>query len=490
MYRTMFKLNLKIALRNLWKNKVSSFINVIGLAIGLAACLMLLVYVLYEWNFDKQPKNSENTYVTLTNIMDDGGKVALTFDGTTTALGPLIKQGIPEIKYLCRVNYGGNSLIANKSDSFKLKSKFAEPDILKIFDYKFVYGDPKTALIQPKSVIVTESTARILFGSTDVLNKTVRYEDKEDLSITGVIKDLPDNSSNRFDFLMPWSLYEMLDPTVRTLNWDNYSLVTLVSLDPAANADVVNRKLEALIKKNRNITGKQPYFFFPLSKMHLYGKFEEGKSVGGAIEQIWLFMALAIGILLIACVNFMNMATAKSEKRAKEVGIKKTIGATRNSLIGQFLMESIILTIISVIIAIALVEAFLPSMNNLLGLQMNIAYFNAYIWLGVLVVILFTGVIAGSCPAFYLSSFSPIQTLKKKVNKGGFLSISLRQVLIVGQFCFTVLLIISTLVIYKQIQFVKNRPPGADVNVLVEMNQDGKLSEKFELLKTGLLKSG
>jgi len=487
----MFKLNLKIALRNLWKNKVSSFINVIGLAIGLAACLMLLVYVLYEWNFDKQSKNSAATYVTLTNIMDDSGKVMFTFDGTTTALGPLIKQGIPEIRYLGRVNYGGKSLIANQEDSFKMLSKFAEPDILKIFDYKFIYGNPKTAFNQPKSVIVTESTAKTIFGSTDVLNRTLRYEDREDLSITGVIKDLPDNSSHKFDFLMPWSFLEMLDPSVKSLNWDNYSFVTLLSLDPAAPIDVVNKKLDALIKKNKNITtGKQPYFFFPLSKMHLYGKFEEGKSVGGGIEQIWLFMALAIGVLLIACVNFMNMATAKSEKRAKEVGIKKTIGATRGSLVVQFLMESIILAVISVVIAIALLEAFLPSMNNLLNLKMSINYFNAYIWLGVLAVILFTGVIAGSYPAFYLSSFSPIQTLKKKVKGAGFLSVSLRQVLIVGQFCFTVLLIISTMVIYRQIQFVKNRPAGADVNVLVEMNQEGKLSEKYELLKTSLLKSG
>jgi putative ABC transport system permease protein len=486
----MFKLNLKIALRSLWKNKISSLINVTGLAIGLAACLMLMIYVMYEWNFDKQSKNASNTYITMTNIRDDAGKVMFTFDGTTTALGPLIKSGIPEVKYLSRTSYVNTALIANKENSFKKRGRFAEPDILKIFEYQFISGDPKTAMSQPKSIIITESMAKTLFGTADVLNKTVRYQDQQDLSITGVIKDLPDNTSSRFDFLMPWSFLEMVDQSVKQLNWDNYSFVTMVLLDPAADPSSVNKKLAALIKKNRTITGEQPYFFYPLSKMHLYGKFKDGKNAGGAIEQIWLFVALAFGVLLIACINFMNMATAKSEKRAKEVGIKKTIGATRNSLIFQFLLESLILTFISVVLAIALVEAFLPAMNNLLDIQMDISYFNGYIWLGVLVIMLFTGLTAGSYPAFYLSSFNPIQTLKRNISKSGRFSVSLRQILIVGQFSFTVLLIISTMVIYRQLQFIKNRPLGADASALVEMPQDGTLFEKFELFKTSLLKSG
>ena len=486
----MFRLNLKIALRNLWKNKVASLINMTGLAIGLAACLMLLVYVLYEWNFDKHSKNAGSTYVTLTNIRDDSGKVMFTFDGTTTALGPLIKAGIPEVKYLCRTSYGSNSLIANKANSFKKQGRFAEPDFLKIFDFQFISGDPRTAMKQPKSVVLTESTARVLFGTADVLNKTVRYQDREDLSVTGVIRDLPDNSSNKFDFLMPWSFYELVDPGLKNLNWDNYSFITLVTLHPGADPAAVNKKLDVLIKKNRNITGPlQPYFFFPLSKMHLYGKFEEGKSVGGAIAQIWLYIALAGGILLIACVNFMNMATARSEKRAREVGIKKTIGATRSSLILQFLLESLILAFVSILLAIALVEAFLPAMNNLLGIRIDITYFNGYIWLGILAVLLFTGLAAGGYPAFYLSSFNPVQTLKRKVGRGSF-SVRLRQILIVGQFCFTVLLIISTLIIYRQLQYIKNRPLGADTNALVEMPQEGQLYDKFELFKTNLLNSG
>ncbi|MBB6238176.1 ABC-type antimicrobial peptide transport system permease subunit [Pedobacter sp. AK013] len=485
----MFKLNLKIALRNLWKNKVSSFINVIGLAIGLAACLMLLLYVTYEWNFDKQAKNSNDVFTAMTNIPGDNGKIAGTFEGSTTAFGPTIKQELPELRYVARMDYGGKNLIANGQNAFKRQSKFAEPDILKMYDYEFIHGDGNTALTNPNSVILTESTAKVLFGTTDVLNKSVRFKDYLDLNITGVIKDQPDNSSNKFDYLMPWALYETIDRSAKDLNWRNYSFVTLVMLKSGVNLDLVNQKIIQIEKKN-NTDNQQSQVLFPLASLHLYGKFEDGKSIGGAIEQIYLFVGLAFGILLIACINFMNMATAKSEKRAKEVGIKKTIGANRRSLILQFLTESMMLTFIAVIFSIAILELFLPTFNNLLNIKLNISYFNSASWVGILGIVIATGLIAGSYPAFYLSSFNPIQTLKRKIKSKALFSVSLRQILVVGQFCFAIILIISTLVIYKQIQYIKNRPVGFDVNALVEMPQDGELKVKYDLLRSQLLKSG
>jgi putative ABC transport system permease protein len=485
----MFRLNLKIALRNLWKNKVSSFINVIGLAIGLAACLTLLLYVTYEWSFDKQAKNSADVFTTMTNIPGDNGKIAGTFEGSTTAFGPAIKQALPELRYTARMDYGGNNLIANGQNAFKRQSKFAEPDILKMYDYEFIQGNASTALSNPNSVILTASTAKILFGTTDVLNKTVRFKDRFDLNVTGVIKDQPDNSSNKFDYLMPWALYGTIDESAKSLNWTNYSYVTLVMLKTGANLDLVNQKIYQILKKNNN-DNYQSQILFPLANLHLHSKFEEGKSVGGAIEQIYLFMGLAFGILLIACINFMNMATAKSEKRAKEVGIKKTIGANRSSLIMQFLTESMMLTFIAVIFSIAILEIFLPTFNNLLNIKLNMSYFNKTSWIGILGIVFATGLIAGSYPAFYLSAFNPIQTLKRKVKSGGFFSVSLRQVLVVGQFCFAIILIISTLVIYKQIQYIKNRPVGIDVNALVEIPQDGELKTKYDVLRAQLLKSG
>ncbi|RZK59042.1 MAG: ABC transporter permease, partial [Pedobacter sp.] len=464
----MFKLNLKIALRNLWKNKTSSFINVIGLAIGLAACLMLLLYVTYEWNFDKQGKNAEHLYTIMTNIPGDNGKITNTFEGSTTALGPLLKEEIPEIKHLARMNYLKKALIAVGENSYKKLGKFAEPEILKLFDYQYIVGNAATAMQNPKSIILTESTAKVLFGSTQILNRVVKYQDIEDLTVSAVIRDLPDNTSAtlKFDYLMPWAFYEMVDASAKELNWGNFSFVTMALLDPNANIAKVNEKIDKVVKTHLE-QANQPYFLYPLSKLHLYGKFENGVNVGGDIEQIYLFVALAFGILMIACINFMNMATAKSEKRAKEVGIKKTIGANRVSLIMQFLTESMVLTFIAVIVAIALLEIFLPTFNNLLSIKLSIGYFSASSWMWILGIVFLTGLIAGSYPAFYLSAFTPIQTLKKRIKSGGLLAINLRQVLVVGQFCFAIVLIISTMVIYRQIQFIKNRPMGVDVNALV-----------------------
>jgi putative ABC transport system permease protein len=486
---SMLFLNFKIAIRNIWKNKVSSFINIIGLAIGLAACLMLLIYVFYEWTFDKQAKYAEDVYIAMTHVTDNFGKDLMTIDGTPTALAATLAAGIPEIKNISRISYDRVLLIANGENSFKKTAKFADPELLNIYDYHFIEGDRKTALVKPASVVLTESMARTLFGKTNVLNRTVRFQDQIGLTVTGVVKDLPSNSSNRFDYLLPWSAYELVDKSTKDLNWNNYSFRTLVRLNPNSDFRSVNKKMTSIVKKQAGWKSS-PFFLFPLSKLHLYGKFENGKSIGGDIDQIWLFTGLALGILLIACINFMNMATAKSEKRAKEVGIKKTIGATRGSLVFQFLTESLVLTTISVFLAIAMVEALLPAFGNLLDIQLDISIFNYQIWLVIVGTVLLTGFIAGSYPAFYLSSFNPIEALKRKVKSRQYLSFSLRQVLIVGQFCFAVMLIISTLVIYKQIQFIKNKPVGIDVNALVEMPCEGTLNSRFETLESQLIGSG
>jgi len=485
----MFTLNLKIALRNLWRNKVSSFINVIGLGIGLAACLILLIYVSYEWNFDKQSKNSADIYVAMTNISDNNGKIFMTFDGTTTALAPLIKQKIPEVKYVGRMDYGGKGLIANGQNSFKKQSRFVEPDILRIYDYHFVYGNSELALNNPHSVILTETMAMTLFGTTNVLNRSVLYFNRFNLKVTGVIKNLPSNSTDQFDYLMPWSFYEELDADAKDLNWVNFSYNTRVLMNADVNPDLVNEKLGKLLKNYEQLKFAT-HFLYPQNKIHLYGKFENGRNTGGDIEKIWLFTGLAIGILLIACINFMNMATAKSERRGKEVGIKKTMGASRASLIIQFLTESMVLTFNSIAIAITLVEICLPVTNNLIHVDLKMSYLDFYNWLAILALGLVTGLIAGSYPAFYLSAFNPVQILKQKTRLRGLLNVRLRHILIVSQFCFTIMLIVSTLVIYKQIQYIKNKPIGLDANALVEMPQEGALLTRYEVMKTRLLESG
>lgn len=485
----MFKLNLKITLRNLWRNKTSSLINISGLAIGLASCLLLMLYVSYERSYDNHGKDAGQIYMVMTNFLDIHRKIESTGELTGNMIGPVLKENYPEVKAMSRYEWGGPKLIANGTKSFKKSGRFADADILNVFDYTFISGDQKTALNEPDNVIVTESTAKLLFGTTDVLNKTVRFENKLSLKITGVVKDIPGNTSVYFDFLMPWSLYETQFDWVKQPAWTNFNWSTVVRLDPSTDVEQFNKRIEGLMERKRR-DARASAFVYPLSKLHLHGNFVHGKNVGGKIEQVRLFMGLGIGILLIACVNFMNMATAKSERRAKEVGIKKTIGATRRSLINQFLMESLVLTFCSAVMAIVIIELTLPSFNNLLGIELGISYSNTEIWASLISVVLLTGLIAGSYPAFYLSSFNPVQILRKKGGKNQGQLISLRQLLVIGQFSFAVILIIATTVIYQQIQYIKNRPVGYKVNELVEMEQDGDLFDKFEVLKAKLLQSG
>jgi putative ABC transport system permease protein len=485
----MFKLILKIAFRNLWMHSTSSIINVIGLAIGLASCLMLMLYVSYEWNYDKQFKGWERVYQVMTNFEDAEGKITGTADLTNNVIAQTIRTEIPEVEAIARIGYGGQSLVANGDKSFKKEAKFADPDLLKIYNFEFVEGDPKTALNTPNSVVITENMAKLLFPEEDALNKSVRYNDEKDLKVTGVIKDMRSNSSNNFDFLMPWSFYETLYTWVKEPNWGNFNWQTVVRVSDSANIELINQKMAGMMKKKERFN-KAEVFLFKLSDRHLFGNFVNGKSVGGDIERIYLFVALAMGILLIACVNFMNLATAKSERRAKEVAVKKTIGASRGSLIAQFITESMLLTVISVVIAVVLVEVLLPLFNSLLQIELGITYSNAWSWFGMIAIILLTGLLAGSYPALYLSSFNPITALRRRVGLKGAFSVSLRQVLVVGQFCFAVVLIIATLVIYRQVQFVKDRPVGYDISLLAEMPQDGMLQSKFEVFKSELLKSG
>jgi len=485
----MFKLNFKIALRNIWKNKTSSLINISGLAIGLAACLLLLLYVSYEWNYDKQTKEDANTYQVMMNYLNANGQVAETGQSTSNILAPLLKQKYSWVKASARLSWPAQFLVSSGANSFKKRVVFADPDVLRIFNYTFIQGAERTALQAPNSVIITESTARQYFGTTNVLNRSIRFQDKLDLKITGVIKDLPNNMSRSFDYLMPWSAYELQFAWVKEPNWENFSFTTLLRIDPAANVDQINNSIKDLYHKNRFALKVLP-FLFNYSKLHLYGEFVNGMSTGGSIEQLRLFMGLAVGILLIACINFMNMATAKSEKRAKEVGIRKTIGASRSSLVHQFLMESLVLTLVAAIVAMVLIEMWIPFFNSLLEIKLGIDYSQLYIWLGLFAVVLITGLIAGSYPAFYLSSFNPVQILRKRNQGRGLFSITLRQILVVGQFAFAVILIIATTVIYQQIQYIKNRPVGYQIDHLVELEQDGQLSNKFDLLKARLIASG
>jgi len=484
----MFRLNLKIALRNLWKNKGFTFINVGGLAIGLASCMVLLLYVAYEWNYDRQFSNYEKTYVVYKN--EPSGDGIFTNAWSPALMTAEVAEKIAGVKYASHSTYPYNKLITYKRNSFKKMAVHADPAFLKILDFKFLKGDPDKALRNMDAVILTESLAKTLFGDEDPMNKELKLDNKEPLKVEGVIEDVPKNSSIQFDYLMSWGLYEKTNPWVKQAGWGSNFCLNILQLKNNSFFEQANSQMKDIIKRNGNGNVAEA-FLHPLAKWHLYDGFNNGKSTGGRIEQVRIFFILAFCILLIACVNFMNLSTARSEKRAKEVGVRKAIGSSRKALIGQFMLESVLLSLIGMIVAFILMELSLPYFNNLLHIQLVISYGDWKFWATFLLLSLFTGLLAGSYPAFYLSSFEPVKVLKGFNIKAGS-SIPVRKILVVFQFTFAACLIVCTSVIYEQLNYIRSRPVGYDKGSLIQLTAHGNLKDlkKINLLKEQLLKSG
>lgn len=484
----MFKLNLKIALRNLWKNKGYTLINVGGLAIGLASCMILLLYVAYEWSYDKQFTNHKQNYVVYQHS-EASGKI-FSWAWTPNAMADEVKAKIPGVAYASRSTYPSSKLISYGDKKFNSQAVFASADFLKILDYPFIKGSPDQALKQVNTVILTKSFAKKLFGNADPINKMVKLDNAEMLKVEAIIEDVPANNTIRFDYLMPWALFEKTQPWAKPLAWGNNMCLTMVQLQNNDLFESANSEMKGIYKRNQSGSTSEA-MLFPLDKWHLYDDFENGKSVGGSIDQLKIFLLLAFCILLIACVNFMNLSTARSEKRAKEVGVRKAIGSSRKSLIGQFLLESLLLSIMGTAVAFALAEISLPYFNNILNTNLVIAYSSWKFWIVLFGLMLFTGLVAGSYPALYLSSFEPVKVLKGFNVKLG-ASVSIRKVLVVFQFVFAVCLIICTTVIYQQLNFIKNKPIGYNKDNLVQVYVQGNMQQqsKLNLLKTQLLKSG
>lgn len=484
----MFRLNLKIALRNLWKNKSFTFINIGGLSIGLASCMILLLYVKYEWGYDKQFTNYKNTYIIYTN--HDTGTDKTSYAWTPALLAPELKAKIPGVKYASHSSYPEAHLIGNGENGIKTNAVFADNDFLKMLDYKFLKGNPDQALQKVNTVILTATLAKRLFGNEDPINRSVKLDNQDVLKVEAVIADLPKNSSIQFEYLLPWSLFENKNPWMKDAGWQAMICLTMLQLDDEKTFGTASQLIKGIYERSDPKSGNEA-LLHPLSKWHLYGDFQNGKSVGGKISQVKTFFLLAFCILLIACVNFMNLSTARSEKRAKEVGVRKVIGSTRKMLISQFIVESFLLTILGLILAFILIEASIPYFNQLLNTDLIIDYTDWTSWTALMVLTLFTGFIAGSYPAFFLSSFEPVKVLKG-FGKAGGSSLPVRKILVVFQFVFAACLIICTTVIYQQINYIKDKPIGYDKDNLMEINLLGALQGegKFKLLKDQLLKTG
>lgn len=485
----MLKNYFKIAIRSLFKNPSYSFINIGGLAIGIASSILILLWVADEYSYDRFHKNYNSIYKLYQSQQWAQGI------GTGTSMPYPLREALlnktSEVKYLVMTNWGeGNTLqVAEKSlTKFGLS---ATEDFFNMFSFDMIKGDLSSALKDPNSIVITESTAKALFGNAEPLNQLIQVDNGQELKVTGVIKDLPPQSFFSFDYVLPFAYYKATQSWVRNSvnNWDNNSFQMYVQLQPNATQESVTSSIKDIIKDSNPKAPTAQLFLHPMSKWRLYSKFENGKNTGGMIEYVQLFTIIAIFVMIIACINFMNLATARSESRAREVGIRKSVGSRRKQLIFQFLGESLAITSISFLLAIVLVEITLPFYNTLVNKTIVINYSNPMLWLIGLAIIFVTGIIAGSYPAFYLSSFKPVKVLKGKVNVGKGASTP-RKVLVTLQFGVSIFLIIGTLTIYQQIMHVKNRDMGYDRENLMQIWTNNELEKNFQTVRQALVNTG
>ncbi len=484
---------LKIAFRNITKHSVYSAINIAGLSVGLASSALIFLWVSDEMSFNKFHKNYDNLYqVYMNQSFADG---IATDRPVPLPLLEAAKAKVSEIQYMAVANWGEGSLLTHGDTKINKNGLAVSEDFLKMFSFPVTKGTD-AALVDPNSIILTEATAKALFGDEDPLNKTILVDNQREVKVGAIVQDVPVQSSLKFEYLMPFAYFEAHNEWVQNSrkSWGNHSFQMFVQLHAGASLDQANTSIKDIVKENNpKEDASAELFLYPLSQLRLHSQFENGKPSGGMIEYVQLFSAIAAFILIIACINFMNLATARSESRAREVGIRKSIGSRRKELIAQFLGESLLITTLAFITAIVIIELALPLYNQLVNKQLLIEYSNPWLWFASLVIIVVTGVVSGSYPALYLSAFQPAKVLKGKVHAGKQASTP-RKVLVTLQFGLSIFLIIGTLVIYQQIQHVKNRTVGYDKENLMMIWTTAEIETNFEsvrqqLMATGVVKS-
>jgi len=483
----MFKVNFRLSIRSLQKSKLYSFINVAGLAVGVATAILICLWIRNEISHDRFHPNIDRLYLMNNRDRNNGG--VYVWNNTCVPLGPAIQKDYPEVERVVRVNNSGaNFLISHDDKHFSIHGDFVDTGFFSVFNFPLLEGNPATALNSVKNIVLTKQLAIKLFGDQDALGKTVRVDSADYLTVTGVLKDLPGNTDFQFDYLLPWSYFTKLFPNSN--NWGNSNLLTFVTLKPNVPVAEFDRKVaNIIIAHSKPGDRTNTVFAQPFKDAWLYSKVENGEYVGGRIELVQLFSMIAIFILLIACINFTNLSTARSEKRAKEVGIRKVSGALRPSLIMQFISESILLAMVAGVLAVGIVQLSLPAFNGVVGAQLSIDYSNPWYWMCALLFMVLTGVMAGIYPAFYLSSFQPVKVLKGSF-KNLHALVTPRKVLVVLQFTFAIALIICTIIVEGQIRFAENREAGYQRNNLAFVIMFGEARKNYELIKKGLLSSG
>ncbi|HZY80955.1 MAG TPA: ABC transporter permease [Cyclobacteriaceae bacterium] len=477
----------KSTLRNLWKNRGYSSLNIAGLAVGVACASLIFLWVEDEVTFDHDVAKREHIYKVMGNQIHNG--VAFTGSNLPGPMAAVLVDEVAGIKAASRITEDpGSAFITADNKSFYETGQYVDSTFLSIITPQLLRGSAETALNDLYSLVITERMAMKFFGTTDVLGKTVTLDRDKLFTITAVIENPRSNSSFRADWFARYELLEAKAPWLT--RWDALAATTIVELYPDADLNSINEKLTK-VYTDRNAGSTSKYFVFPMSDWHLYYSFSNGQPDGqGQIKYVRLFTIIACIILLVACINFMNLATARSEQRVKEVGVRKTLGAGRRVLISQFLAESLTLAFVSVLIAIAIVYFTMPSFNSLVGKELTMRLNDWTHVVALVTVTLVCGLLAGSYPAFYLSSFNPVQVLKGVKIKASSGSGFVRKGLVVVQFMVSVTLMIATVIIYQQISFTKGRDVGYSTQQSIYIRMQGDVRKNFNAIKTELIRKG
>ncbi|MDJ1491842.1 ABC transporter permease [Cytophagaceae bacterium DM2B3-1] len=468
----MLRNYLKVALRNLLKNKVYSFINIGGLAVGMAVAILIGLWIWDEITYNTYHQNYERIVQVMQHNLYNGKRETQTSNPYVMAEEIRSKYG-SSFTYVLQSSWTSGHVLTYGEKKATKTGNYFEPQVTEMLSLHMLKGT-RTGLKEPHSILLSESIAQIYFGNEDPIGKIMRIDNNTDVKVTGVYEDLPYNSDFReMTYILPWELYLIMNPWIKKMEdpWDSNFTQTFAQM--AANTDI--EKVSAQIKNvkfNRVSSFDRKYkpevFLHPMTKWRLYSDWKDGVNAGGRIENVWLFSIIGIFVLLLACINFMNLATARSEKRAKEVGIRKTVGSIRGQLIAQFFSESLLVVMFGFLTAIFLVQLSLPFFNEVADKKMSVPYLSPVFWLLGLSFSVVTGLIAGSYPALYLSSFQPVKVLKGTFRVGRYAALP-RRILVVMQFAVSVTLIIGTIVVFRQIQHAKDRPIGYDRNGLISM---------------------
>jgi ABC-type antimicrobial peptide transport system permease subunit len=481
--KIMLKHTLLIIYRSFKRFKSTFIINLIGLSTGLACVLFIFLWVNDELNFDKFHENDEQLYQVMAN--HNNADRIVTLEGTPDILAETMAVELPEIEYASAVlpaNLIGKFVLADKDKKYKAAGQFAGKDFFNIFSYRLIHGDKNQVLNGKNSVAISRGLALKIFNTTEnLIGKTLQWElmnINEPIVVSGIFENTPENSSAQFDFILTFEAWKDFSNKVgRPINWDNHAPYAYLILKQGTDIEQFNTKIFNFIKKkyeNSIVT----LFTRKYSDGYLYGNYENGKQAGGRIEYVKIFSIVALFILLIACINFMNLSTAKAGTRLKEVGIKKAIGAGRKSLVAQYIGESLSMAFLSLAIAFILVELFLPQFNDITGKKLSLHFDQNFI-LALASIALFTGLISGSYPALYLSRFNPVNILKGKSGSSP-RELFARKGLVVFQFTLSVVFIVSVMVVYEQVKFIQSKHPGYEKDNIIYFDKEGNASANAE----------